>query len=48
MKEKTLRYPGHIDLIIALKEADFFSKIPIDDKWYKYFSAGVYFKILGQ
>lgn len=24
MKEKTLRYPGHIDLIIALKEAGFF------------------------
>jgi len=25
MKEKTLRYPGHIDLIIALKEAGFFN-----------------------
>jgi len=25
-KEKTLRYPGHIDLIIALKESGFFSK----------------------
>ncbi|MEO7522802.1 MAG: saccharopine dehydrogenase C-terminal domain-containing protein [Ferruginibacter sp.] len=25
MKEKTLRYPGHIDLIIALKKAGFFS-----------------------
>src|SRR6476659_2688233 len=24
MKEKTLRYPGHIDLIIAMKEAGFF------------------------
>jgi lysine 6-dehydrogenase len=24
MKEKTLRYPGHIDLIIALKQAGFF------------------------
>lgn len=31
-KEKTLRYPGHIDLIIALKESGFFSeeKINID------------------
>src|SRR6478735_11908572 len=31
-KEKTLRYPGHIDLIIALKESGFFSedKIMID------------------
>ncbi len=28
-KEKTLRYPGHIDLIIALKEAGFFSEKPI-------------------
>ena len=25
-KEKTLRYPGHIDLIIALKESGFFNK----------------------
>jgi saccharopine dehydrogenase-like NADP-dependent oxidoreductase len=25
-KEKTLRYPGHIDLIIALKESGFFSE----------------------
>lgn len=25
MKEKTLRYPGHIDLMIALKQAGFFS-----------------------
>ena len=24
-KEKTLRYPGHIDLIIALKESGFFN-----------------------
>jgi saccharopine dehydrogenase-like NADP-dependent oxidoreductase len=29
MKEKTLRYPGHIDLIIALKEAGFFDTDPI-------------------
>lgn len=29
MKEKTLRYPGHIDLIIALKEAGFFETTPI-------------------
>ena len=26
MKEKTLRYPGHIDLIIALKNAGFFNE----------------------
>lgn len=33
MKEKTLRYPGHIDLIIALKQAGFFDTTPlrIDD-----------------
>ncbi|HET9826700.1 MAG TPA: saccharopine dehydrogenase C-terminal domain-containing protein [Chitinophagaceae bacterium] len=30
MKEKTLRYPGHIDLIIALKQAGFFSEEEID------------------
>jgi len=29
-KEKTLRYPGHIDLIIALKESGFFSKEKIN------------------
>ncbi len=31
-KEKTLRYPGHIDLIIALKESGFFNeeKISVD------------------
>lgn len=29
MKEKTLRYPGHIDLIIALQQAGFFSTAPI-------------------
>lgn len=31
-KEKTLRYPGHIDLIIALKESGFFNeeKITVD------------------
>lgn len=29
MKEKTLRYPGHIDLIIALKEAGFFELTPL-------------------
>ncbi len=28
MKEKTLRYPGHIDLIIALKQAGFFETAP--------------------
>jgi len=31
-KEKTLRYPGHIELIIALKEAGFFSEKPITIK----------------
>ena len=29
MKEKTLRYPGHIDLIIVLKQTGFFEKKPI-------------------
>ncbi|MBL7738844.1 MAG: saccharopine dehydrogenase NADP-binding domain-containing protein [Chitinophagaceae bacterium] len=29
MKEKTLRYPGHIDLIIALKQAGFFDTTPL-------------------
>ena len=29
MKEKTLRYPGHADLIVALKQAGFFEKKPI-------------------
>jgi saccharopine dehydrogenase-like NADP-dependent oxidoreductase len=29
MKEKTLRYPGHIDLIMALKESGFFSREPV-------------------
>lgn len=33
-KEKTLRYPGHIDLIIALKESGFFStqKLNVEGK----------------
>ena len=33
MKEKTLRYPGHIDLIIALKQAGFFetNQVRIND-----------------
>ena len=30
LKEKTLRYPGHVELIIALKEAGFFEKKKID------------------
>lgn len=30
LKEKTLRYPGHIDLIIALKQAGFFSNEKIE------------------
>lgn len=29
MKEKTLRYPGHIDIIIALQQAGFFDTNPI-------------------
>ncbi len=29
MKEKTLRYPGHIDIIIALREAGFFEETPL-------------------
>ncbi len=29
MKEKTLRYPGHIDLIIALQQAGFFNNTPL-------------------
>jgi lysine 6-dehydrogenase len=32
MKEKTLRYPGHIDLIIALQKAGFFDTTSIDVK----------------
>ncbi|MFZ9386373.1 MAG: saccharopine dehydrogenase C-terminal domain-containing protein [Chitinophagaceae bacterium] len=29
MKEKTLRYPGHLDLIIALQQAGFFGEHPV-------------------
>jgi len=29
MKEKTLRYPGHIDIIIALQQAGFFETTPL-------------------
>lgn len=29
MKEKTLRYPGHVDLVIALQQAGFFDTTPI-------------------
>lgn len=29
MKEKTLRYPGHVDLIIALQQAGFFDTAPL-------------------
>ena len=28
-KEKTLRYPGHVDIILSLKESGFFSEQPI-------------------
>jgi len=31
-KEKTLRYPGHVELIIALKESGFFDAEPINVK----------------
>jgi len=31
-KEKTLRYPGHVELIIALKESGFFDTEPINIK----------------
>jgi len=29
-KEKTLRYPGHVDIILSLKESGFFSETPIE------------------
>ncbi|HET9747264.1 MAG TPA: saccharopine dehydrogenase C-terminal domain-containing protein, partial [Chitinophagaceae bacterium] len=29
-KEKTLRYPGHVDIILSLKESGFFNEDPID------------------
>src|SRR6187399_117584 len=29
-KEKTMRYPGHVDIIISLKESNFFSEKPIE------------------
>jgi len=32
MKEKTLRYPGHVDTVKALKAVGFFNKEPIDLK----------------
>ncbi len=32
MKEKTLRYPGHIDLIISLQQAGFFDTRPVQVK----------------
>ncbi|NJO25529.1 MAG: saccharopine dehydrogenase [Bacteroidia bacterium] len=30
MKEKTLRHPGHIDLVVSLKQAGFFESNPVD------------------
>jgi saccharopine dehydrogenase-like NADP-dependent oxidoreductase len=30
MKEKTLRYPGHIEYILAMKESGFFSEVEIE------------------
>jgi lysine 6-dehydrogenase len=29
-KEKTMRYPGHVDIILSLKESGFFNETPID------------------
>ena len=29
-KEKTMRYPGHVDIIVSLKESGFFNEDPID------------------
>ena len=29
-KEKTMRYPGHVDIIVSLKESGFFNETPID------------------
>ena len=29
-KEKTMRYPGHVDIILSLKESGFFNEEPID------------------
>ena len=29
-KEKTMRYPGHVDIIVSLKESGFFDETPID------------------
>ncbi len=29
-REKTMRYPGHVDIILSLKESGFFSEDPID------------------
>ena len=47
-KEKTLRYPGHVELIIALKESGFFDTEPINVKGQKVspldFSSQVLFK----
>lgn len=48
MKEKTLRYPGHIKLIQSLKESEFFSDIEIEVKGQKIkpvdFTCAVLFK----
>jgi len=30
MKEKTLRYPGHVDKVMALRDSGFFSKTPVE------------------
>jgi saccharopine dehydrogenase-like NADP-dependent oxidoreductase len=34
-KEKTLRYPGHIELVVSLKEAGFFNDEPIELQQYE-------------
>jgi saccharopine dehydrogenase-like NADP-dependent oxidoreductase len=48
MKEKTLRYPGHVELMIALKQAGFFDEKKIDFKGTKIspreFSSKILFK----
>jgi len=48
MKEKTLRYPGHIELIIALKQAGFFDKNEIEIGGTKFSPLQVTSKILFQ
>ncbi len=46
MKEKTLRYPGHVELIIALKQAGFFDEQEIEINGTKIFPRKFSSKIL--